>query len=83
MPNHMHLLINKHDNLDINISQYINVLKTFSSRDIKKTGLSNFKWQKSFFDHIVRDEDDYYNRIKYIRENPIKWAEDDENPKNN
>ncbi|HOP12274.1 MAG TPA: hypothetical protein PK629_12375 [Oscillospiraceae bacterium] len=33
-------------------------------------------WQRSFHDHIIRDETDYQNHLQYIDENPGKWAED-------
>ena len=43
----------------------------------KQTGQSI--WQKSFFDHIIRDNKDYEFHIKYIRENPLKWYFNGEN----
>ena len=33
-------------------------------------------WQKSFYDHIIRDENDYLRIWTYIHTNPAKWAED-------
>ena len=33
-------------------------------------------WQKSFHDHIVRDEQDYLALWQYIDGNPSKWQED-------
>lgn len=30
-------------------------------------------WQRSFYDHIIRDENDYLNHLQYIDENPKKW----------
>lgn len=37
-------------------------------------------WQRSFFDHIIRD-DESLNRIReYIRNNPSTWDRDRENP---
>jgi len=32
-------------------------------------------WQKSYHDHIIRDESDYLRIWQYIEENPIKWDE--------
>lgn len=38
-------------------------------------------WQRDYYDHILRDEEDL-NRIRdYIRSNPANWNEDKENPK--
>ena len=31
-----------------------------------------FKWQKSFRDHIVRNDKDLYNHLEYIQNNWIK-----------
>jgi REP element-mobilizing transposase RayT len=37
-------------------------------------------WQRNYYEHVIRDEDDL-NRIRqYITENPLRWAEDEENP---
>ncbi len=37
-------------------------------------------WQRGYYDHIVRGENSL-NRIRqYIRENPLRWHEDPENP---
>jgi len=33
-------------------------------------------WQKSYHDHIIRDEDEYRRIWQYIDENPAKWTED-------
>jgi REP element-mobilizing transposase RayT len=30
-------------------------------------------WQKSFYEHIIRDREDYETRKKYIYDNPLKW----------
>ena len=37
-------------------------------------------WQRNYYEHIVRDDDDL-NRIRlYIAGNPARWDEDSENP---
>jgi putative transposase len=37
-------------------------------------------WQRNYYEHVIRNEDDL-NRIRqYIMENPSRWAEDEENP---
>jgi REP element-mobilizing transposase RayT len=33
-------------------------------------------WQTSFFDRIIRNEQEYLNTWQYIDENPAKWEED-------
>jgi len=34
-------------------------------------------WQTGYYDHIIRDEQDYQARWKYIDGNPARWAEDE------
>ncbi len=33
-------------------------------------------WQSGYYDHIIRDEQDYLIHREYIEDNPAKWAED-------
>ena len=63
--------------------------KTFSSRKINEQFFvrndfrpfpTKFHWQKSFYDHIVRDEKDLTRIRQYIVDNPGQWAEDENNP---
>jgi hypothetical protein len=30
-------------------------------------------FQRSFFEHVIRDKTDYETRKKYIYENPMRW----------
>jgi REP element-mobilizing transposase RayT len=39
-------------------------------------------WQRSYYEHIIRDEKDLQNKTGYIHANPSLWHEDDNNPKN-
>ena len=53
------------------IPKIINVLKGLSS---KKIGFS--LWQRSYHDHVIRNEADYYRIEEYIENNPTYWDED-------
>ena len=33
-------------------------------------------WQRSFYDHVIRNRDDYNEIYEYIYENPMKWQFD-------
>jgi hypothetical protein len=39
-------------------------------------------WQRNYYEHIIRNESDLGNLREYIRNNPAKWDEDSENPRN-
>ena len=38
-----------------------------------------FQWQKSYYDHIIRDESSLNNIQSYIRQNPQNWDTDKNN----
>ena len=33
-------------------------------------------WQRSYYDHIIRNQDDYNMIAEYISDNPRRWRED-------
>ncbi len=81
MPNHVHILMTINDNAKAvsenygaprssrpTVSSVIGALKRFTNRE---TGEK--LWQTSFYDHIVRDENDFLTRWQYIDKNPAKW----------
>ena len=37
-------------------------------------------WQRNYYEHVIRDEDDLNSIREYIEHNALKWAEDKENP---
>ena len=36
-------------------------------------------WQRSYYDHVIRDERDYEVVSEYIESNPLNWDNDEEN----
>ena len=53
------------------LPQFLSTFKRFTNREI------GFPiWQRSYHDHIIRDEPDFLNHWQYIDNNPAKWAED-------
>ena len=39
-------------------------------------------WQRSFYDHVIRNETELNIKREYILNNPLKWDLDKNNPKN-
>lgn len=39
-------------------------------------------WQRNYYEHIIRNDRELYEIRKYIRNNPLKWELDRENPDN-
>ncbi len=57
--------------------------KTVMHGAIKECGWSRFHgrlWQRNYYEHVIRNEDDLHKIREYIRWNPAKWALDSENP---
>ena len=66
------------------LSEIIRGLKTFSSRRINdsRNTVGTPLWQRNYYEHIIRNETDLDNIRQYIMDNPIKWGEDENNPRN-
>ena len=89
MPNHVHGILqivgNGRDrSLRVQktktISELIGAFKTTSSKIIHLAGQLDFKWQKFFYDHIIRDEKELHIIREYIVNNPMSWELDKSNP---
>lgn len=70
MPNHVHMIIHKTNGKPITSD-----IRSFKALVTKNIGISI--WQRSFYDHVIRDEADYLIKWRYIDENPEKWANDE------
>ena len=75
MPNHIHLIIKNqtggHGDPPLQVYDIIGRFKSFTD-----SKYNNKLWQRSFHDHIIRDEKDYLKIWNYIDTNPLKWADD-------
>ncbi len=64
------------------LGRLIGAFKTVSTKrinEIYKTPGAKL-WQRNYYEHIIRSEDEF-NRIRaYIAQNPAKWEFDRENP---
>ena len=83
MPNHIHLLltaINDGGRGDPSptVSAVVGWLKYQITSEINRIkGTSGAKiFQRSFYDHVIRNRNDYEEIWKYIYENPIRWKLD-------
>ena len=73
MPDHIHLLlqINTNKNGRPMVAPTVDrIIKQTKGYITKQIGFSI--WQKSFYDHIVRGNNDYKEIWEYIENNPLK-----------
>ena len=81
MPDHIHLLITFSErHIGRSLQDTIRFFKTMSTneyiRNVKTGVLPPFHeklWQKSYYDHVIRNDQDYNETWEYIENNPIKW----------
>ena len=87
MPHHIHAIIildNKTGSSRKSLSTIIQRFKTFTTMNINKLVGEEYKfrWQKSFYDRIIRNERELYQIRNYIRYNPLKWELEKDLPEN-
>jgi len=70
MPDHLHLIVEGYSE-DSNIKKAIELFKQKTGYWLTKN-MSDYKWQKDYYDHIIRDDEDMRNQIKYILYNPVR-----------
>ena len=81
MPNHIHMIIGVGDNHNGTMRASSptrgipQIVKSFKIMVSKECGESIF--QRSYYDHIIRNKLDYMEKAEYILTNPIRWAEDE------
>ena len=81
MPNHIHLILSINNLSDGTsgtpsptnnaLSKFVSTFKRFCNKEYDKN-----IWQRSFHDHIIRDETDYRKIWEYINTNVTKWEQD-------
>ena len=90
MPNHVHGIVVINDfsrggsetlpykMMQHGLPEIVRAFKSFSARRINlvKNTHGVAVWQRSFYDHIIRDDRDCRNIWEYIQVNPQKWQED-------
>ena len=86
MPNHFHaiIMISRADMESApTVSEVVQSFKRYSTVEyinmVNAGILPAFDkqiWQRSFYDHVIRNRNDYDEIYKYIYENPIRWQND-------
>ena len=61
------------------LGSIIGQFKSVCTKQIRKIGFTDFRWQTRFHDHIIRDEKSLQRIRQYIINNPAKWELDRNN----
>ena len=83
MPNHIHLILivderNGRGNPSPTVSDAVGWLKYFATKEINALSRTPGKiiFQRSFFDHAIRNGREYEEITAYIAKNPQTWKDD-------
>lgn len=77
MPNHIHVIFHLTGNGPTRTSApTVPSLVRYLKRAVTMAVRENI-WQRSYYDHIIRDQHDYETKWQYIDTNPARWREDE------
>ena len=75
MPNHIHIILRIHTSgCGVRAPTTATVVNQMKGWVTKQVGASI--WQKSYHDHVIRDDEDYRELWTYVDNNPFKWEMD-------
>ena len=82
MPNHIHLILLIDGEARVPLGRMIGALKSLTVMQWREVcnvkGLLMGKiWQRNYYDHILRNELDFLEKLRYMDTNPEKWCEDE------
>jgi len=86
MPDHVHVILiissetERSERIPANrpfetVPLVVGAYKSAVSRLVRQTAIPSFQWQKSYHDHIVRDDGELERIHAYITANPRRWWE--------
>ena len=81
MPNHVHFICTLSPQratarVAPTVGRVVGALKSISANLCREAGLQSKLWQRSYYEHIIRNDTDYREIAEYIANNPARWAED-------
>ena len=81
MPNHVHMVcvISKNNNessrtpnrTKVQIPFLVSTFKRFINKEC-----NNSIWQRNYYEHVIRNENEYIKILEYIENNPFDWKND-------
>ena len=72
----------KVDKMHPTLGRVVRVFKAAITRRMRLSGGTGFAWQRNYYERVVRNERELNAIRQYIRDNPVNWAQDAENPEN-
>jgi len=85
MPDHLHgiIVIGQGEHPGSPLPKMIQWFKTMTTNEyiqhVKQNNWTPFRkrvWQRNYYEHIIRNESEYFKIVNYIRSNPENWEKD-------
>ncbi len=70
MPDHVHLVIEPSSSCDV--IAFVGQYKNLAQRALWQHGLRGLFWQKSFWDHFLRGDEQLEQVLRYVLNNPVR-----------
>jgi valyl-tRNA synthetase len=69
MPNHIHVIVRPFEGYDL--AGILHSWKSFTTKQVNRLlGVTGAFWQEEYYDHLIRDEDDFNRHLSYLLQNP-------------
>ena len=72
MPDHVHFFASPLGEGAKDLSRFLKYWKRSTAIRIRRAGVSQFRWQRESFDHLLRSEESYAEKWDYVRHNPVR-----------
>ena len=74
MPDHLHFFcVSDQGPASPSLSRFIGSFKQWTAKGIlRAAGLPPPLWQKQFFDHVLRSDESYESKWRYVLDNPAR-----------
>jgi REP-associated tyrosine transposase len=76
MPDHVHILLTPLRDLEGNLYSLVEILqgiKGASAHSLNRAlGRAGPAWQEESFDHVLRSDESFAEKVEYIRQNPVR-----------
>lgn len=86
MPNHIHFIIQINNPKNDTKQSLFDIIQRFKSittgkyiKNVRQQQWQPFHkklWQRSYYEHIIRNDEDYFQIAEYIENNPLNWQQD-------
>ena len=70
MPDHVHIVLNAAAE-DADLRRFVSTWKQQSGYAYRKKS-GEYLWQPSYFDHVLRNDEDTSRAVRYVLENPVR-----------